>query len=150
MPLTEEQQLDLNSGITAFEAKHFQNAMQMLRPLAELGEPEAQYRVAMMMINGLHGLPTPEEGGRYLELAAEQGHAMAMHGVGFMYYEGEGKEKDLSKAAEWFNKAAALGLSGSMVTLAMMYQEGNGVEQDLDEARRLYTAAGFEPSEMGL
>ena len=35
--------VDLHSGIMAFEAKHFSRAMQLLSPMAEQGDPEAQY-----------------------------------------------------------------------------------------------------------
>ena len=40
--------MELASGIAAFEAKEFSRAMQLLRPLAEQGDPRAQYRVAVM------------------------------------------------------------------------------------------------------
>jgi TPR repeat protein len=79
-----------------------------------------------------------------MQAAAEQGHAIAQHGIGFMYLEGECVEKDPAKAAEWFRKAAEQGLAGSLTTLALMYEEGNGVEKDPEQARRLYAAAGFD------
>ena len=37
--------MELASGIAAFEAKEFARAMQLLQPLAERGDPQAQYRV---------------------------------------------------------------------------------------------------------
>jgi hypothetical protein len=79
-----------------------------------------------------------------MQAAAEQGHAIAQHGIGFMYLEGECVEQDPARAVEWFRKAADQGLAGSMTTLAMMYEEGNGVEKDAEEAKRLYAAAGFD------
>ena len=79
-----------------------------------------------------------------MRAAAEQGHALAQHGLGFMYLEGECVPKDGAEAARWFRLAADQGLVGSMTTLAMMYEQGNGVEQDLDEAKRLYALAGFD------
>ena len=45
--------MELSSGIAAFTAKEFGRAMQLLSPLAEAGEPEAQFRVAIMHQNGL-------------------------------------------------------------------------------------------------
>ncbi|MDH3831666.1 MAG: sel1 repeat family protein, partial [Gammaproteobacteria bacterium] len=71
-------------------------------------------------------------------------YAIAQHGVGFMYLEGECVEKNAAKAVEWFRKAADQGLAGSLTTLAMMYEEGNGVEKDPEEAKRLYARAGFD------
>ena len=45
--------VDLASGLQAFEAKHFTRAMQLLSPLAEEGNLEAQHRCAIMYQNGL-------------------------------------------------------------------------------------------------
>jgi TPR repeat protein len=138
------QEIDLGSGIAAFEGKHFATAMQLLSPLAEQGEVEAQYRVAIMLQNGLLGSQNLPGAVKYMQAAADQGHAMAQHGMGFMYLEGEGVDKDPMQAKAWFEKAAAQGLQGSLTTLGMMYQEGNGVEQDEEKAKEYYRQAGFE------
>ena len=45
--------MDLTSGIAAFEAKEFATARQLLHPLAEQGNAHAQYRVAIMAQVGL-------------------------------------------------------------------------------------------------
>ena len=45
--------MEMASGIAAFEAKEFARAMQLLLPLAERGDPQAQYRVAVMAQVGL-------------------------------------------------------------------------------------------------
>jgi TPR repeat protein len=79
-----------------------------------------------------------------MRAAAEAGHGLAQHGLGFMYLEGECAEKDPARAAEWFRKAAEQGLQGSMTTLGLLYEEGRGVPRDPDEARRWYRLAGFE------
>jgi TPR repeat protein len=79
-----------------------------------------------------------------MQAAAEQGFAIAQHGLGFMYLEGDCVEQDSAEAARWFRKAADQGLAGSLTTLAKMYEDGNGVERDPDMARRLYAEAGFD------
>jgi len=45
--------MELSSGIAAFEGKHFASAIKLLSPLADLGYPDAQYRLAIMAQNGL-------------------------------------------------------------------------------------------------
>ena len=79
-----------------------------------------------------------------MKAAAEQGYAIAQHGLGFMYLEGDCVDQDSAEAAAWFRKAADQGLAGSLTTLAKMYEDGNGVERDPEEARRLYAEAGFD------
>ncbi len=142
-----EQALTLSSGIAAFESKHFVKAYQLLAPLAEDGDQEAQFRLAIMCQNGLGMVASEERAVRYMRAAAEQGHALAQHGLGFMYLEGECVGQDAAEAANWFKLAADQGLAGSLTTLAMMYEQGNGVPQDQDQARRLYEQAGFSPDD---
>jgi TPR repeat protein len=143
-----DESMSLSSGISAFESKHFAMASRLLSPIAEEGNADAQFRMAIMCQNGLGMVRNDEKALEFMRSAAEQGHALAQHGLGFMYHEGECVEKDEKEAAKWFHLAADQGMAGSMTTLAMMYQEGRGVEQNEEEARRLYKEAGFNPDEM--
>lgn len=138
-----EQDMALSSGITAFESKQFSRAAGLLAPLAELGNTEAQYRMAIMAQNGLGMLPNPLLAYTYMKRAAEAGMAIAQHGLAFMYMEGECTDQNPEKAVSWFKKAAEQGLIGSLTTLAMMYEQGKGVARDIEEANRLYRLAGF-------
>lgn len=136
--------MDLASGIAAFESKQFSRAAGLLSPLAERGDLEAIYRMAIMAQNGLGMLPNPLLAYSYMKAAATAGLSLAQHGLAFMYMEGECTDKNPAKAIEWFEKAAEQGLVGSLTTLAMMYEQGHGVEKNPEEASRLYRLAGFE------
>jgi hypothetical protein len=136
--------MELSSGIAAFESRQFAQAAHLLGPLAEAGNPEAQYRLAIMAQNGLGMHTNPLLAYSYMKSAAEAGISLAQHGLGFMYLEGECADKNPEKAVQWFRKAAEQGLAGSQTTLAMLYEEGRGVPKDQEEANRWYRAAGFE------
>ncbi|MBN2887250.1 MAG: sel1 repeat family protein [Chromatiaceae bacterium] len=136
--------MTLASGIAAFESKQFSRAGALLGPLAEQGDPEAQYRIAIMAQNGLGMVANPALALRYMRAAAEAGLGLAQHGLGFMYMEGECTAPDPEQAVAWFSRAADQGLIGSLTTLAMMYEQGRGVERNQAEADRLYRLAGFE------
>lgn len=142
--LAEQSDINLASGIAAFEAKYFSRAMQLLSPLTEQGNAEAQYRVAMMLLNGLGMARNELLAYRWMRAAAEQGHSLAQHGLGFMYLEGECVNKNPSIAAHWFQLAAEQGLAGAQANLGMMYREGRGVPQDEEQARAWLRKAGFE------
>ncbi len=145
MNLTDDQvEMDLKSGISAFEAKYFGDASKLLSPLANAGHPEAQYRMAIMAQNGLGMVENQLLAYKYMKSAAEQELAVAQHGLGFMYMQGECVEQNYPKAIEWFKQAAEQGLQGSQATLGMMYQEGRGVAADPEEAKKWYAMAGFE------
>ena len=139
-----ESGIDLASGIAAFEAKEFRRATQLLAPLAEAGNPEARFRLAVMYQNGLGNVRNEAMAFDWMRRAAVEGnHGLAQHGLGFMYLEGDCVEKDESQAAEWFRRAGEKGLAGSLFALAQLYEAGRGVEKDPDRAKRLYEQAGF-------
>jgi len=123
-----ELDMELGSGIAAFESRHFSVAAGLLSPLADAGNPQAQYRMAIMAQNGLGMHENHSLAFKYMKAAAEAGLDIAQHGLGFMYMEGECTEKDSAQAVHWFTKSAEQGLAGSQTTLAMMYEEGRGVE----------------------
>ncbi len=137
------QEMDLSSGIAAFETKQFAQSMQLLSPLADMGSVEAQYRMAIMLQNGLGMVANEEKAFNYMKAAAEKNHALSQHGLGFMYLEGECTKQNSAEAAVWFRKAADQGLIGSLTTLASMYEQGQGVEKDMEKAQALYKEAGF-------
>jgi TPR repeat protein len=139
-----DQDMELGSGIAAFEAKQFSRAAGLLGPLAQQGNVDAMYRLAIMAQNGLGMVENPLLAYKYMKAAADQGMSLAQHGLAFMYMEGECTDKNPAKAIEWFKRAAEQGLTGSMTTLAMMYEQGNGVPADMEEARKWYHAAGFD------
>ncbi len=136
--------MSLDSGLAAFEAKHFSRAMQLLSPLAEVGNAEAQYRVAIMLEAGLGMVRNKLQAYRWMRAAAEQGHGLAQHGLGFMYLEGSCTTANPTIAAQWFQRAADQGLAGAQANLGMLYREGRGVPQDEEKARSLLRQAGFE------
>ena len=105
----DDHDMNMSSGIAAFEAKHFSTAIQFLSPLAEEGNADAQYRMAIMAQNGLGMVENPELALRYMRAAAEAGLGLAQHGLGFMYLEGECADKDPAEAVKWFRKAAQAG-----------------------------------------
>ena len=135
--------MNLASGIAAFEAKEFRRSLQLLQPLAESGEPEAQYRLAVQYQAGLGVVQNPLQAYHWMRAAAEQNHDLALHGLGIMYLYGECVDKNETEAARWLQRAADRGLPGSMAALAGMYEQGLGVEKNPARAQELYRAAGL-------
>lgn len=77
-------------------------------------------------------LVTPED--QQLIAKAEQGNANAQFQVGLKYQNGEGVEKDNTKAVDWYQKSAEQGNSDAQANLGAMYQYGFGVEKSDSEA----------------
>jgi len=145
--LTDDEGMQLSSGIAAFEAKEFRRAWQMLEPLSDQGMADAQYRCAIMIQNGLGVIARPSAAAKLMLQAAEQNLGLAQHSMGVMYLFGEGVERNATEAIRWLELAGESGLAGAWSTLGMMYMEGQGVDKDVDRAREMYTKAGFDPDE---
>jgi TPR repeat protein len=139
----DDAEMSLASGIAAFEAKEFRRARQLLQPLAENGDPEAQYRLAVQYQAGLGVVQNELQAYHWMREAAQQNHGLALHGIGIMYLYGECVEKNAEEAARWLQRAADQGLAGSMAALAGMYEQGLGVEKNVAKAQELYKAAGL-------
>ena len=92
--------VEFNSAMSAFESKHFSTAIQLLSPFAEKGNPEAQHRCAIMFQNGLGVAVNEVKALEYMTAAAEQGHRVAQHGLGFMYMDCECAEQYANTALE--------------------------------------------------
>jgi uncharacterized protein len=67
---------------------------------------------------------------------AEQGDARAQQALAWMYYEGQGRQRDYEQAANWYRKAAEQGNVTAQINLAQMYAYGKGIAQDFSEAAR--------------
>lgn len=137
--------MTLASGVAAYEAKEFRRAMQLLSPLAEQGDAQAQFRVAIMCQNALGGVANPTRAATMMHAAAQEGLGIAQHALGTMYLYGECVDKDESQAAQWFERAAEQGLDGALVALALLYEQGLGVPKDAKKAKALYARAGMSP-----
>ena len=143
-----EKEMTLASGIAAFESKQFSRAQQLLTPHAQIGDSDAQFRLAVMCQNGLGQVRNEASAYRWMKYAADQDHSLALHALGYMYLDGDCTNPDDRKAVACFEKAVNLGLEGSMLALAQMYQQGRGVAQDLNKAKLLYVQAGLDPTEL--
>ena len=88
--------------------------------------------------------------GQYQEAAiefeklAQQGNVYAQAQLGYMYYIGQGVEKNYTKAFEWHTRAATLGNRDSQYNLAIAYTFGEGTEQDHSAAFQWYRRAATQ------
>jgi TPR repeat protein len=99
----------LEDGTAAYRRGDYAVALKLWRPLAELGNPEAQFNVGRLYAEG-RGVPeNAAEATRWYRLAAEQGQVRAQHALGLLYATGEDVPKDYVEAYAWWTVAAANG-----------------------------------------
>ncbi len=100
---------DFLAGMEAYNRKDYATAFREWRPLAEQGDADAQYNLALMYDRS-YGVPQDYVQARqWYEKAAAQGDARAQYNLGVRYARSHGVPQDYVKAHKWFNLAAANG-----------------------------------------
>ena len=136
----------LASAARAYASGDIARARSLWLPLAQVGDPEAAFRLGLLADLG-EGMPEDAAAGyRWFQRAAEAGHAAAEFNVAVMKDSGRGTPHDTAGAAEWYARAAARGNHRAQYNLALLYTDGEGVPRNPAVARawfRLAAASGL-------
>ncbi|MCS5594776.1 MAG: sel1 repeat family protein, partial [Porticoccaceae bacterium] len=115
--------------------------------LAQKGDADAQYNLALMYRHG-KGVPENDaEAVRWYRKAAEQGYAKAQNNLAWMYANGKGVPRDETEAARWYRKSAEQGDADAQYNLALMYYDGEGVSKNKTKAYLWYSLAAAQGHE---
>ena len=89
-------------GLDAARRGDYATALKEWKPLAELGDVNAQFNLGVMYYNG-QGVPKDYKiAVEWFRKSAEQGYAKAQGNVGWMYAKGLGVPKDYKLAVKWY------------------------------------------------
>ncbi len=114
-------------------------AAKWYREAALVGNLEAQFRLAKLVIKGAPGMNADKPTGiKLLHAGAKLGHSASQNLLGLMLQNGDGMPKDEKAAVEFYKKAADQKLAVAETNLGVMYLKGAGVERNLDEAFKLF------------
>jgi uncharacterized protein len=131
----------LEDGLAAYEREDYVTAIQVLRPLADRGNADAQARLGWMYHYG-EGVPQDDAtAATWYRKAADQGDADSQSTLGFLYEYGKGVPQDDATAASWYRKAADQGSARAQVDLGYMYDHGQGVPRDYVAAHMWFSLA---------
>jgi tetratricopeptide (TPR) repeat protein len=120
----------LEDGQAAYKKSDFATAFQILRPLADQGNADAESSLGSMYDLGRGVARDYAEAVKWYRKAADQGNAHAESSLGSMYDLGRGVAQDYAEAVKWYRKAADQGNTDAQVNLGSMYYFGSGVSQD--------------------
>ena len=87
------------------QQKDFKAILEIVPPLAEQGDANAQALLGRMYEEGLGVKQDDVKAMKWFRKAAEQGFAPAQFNLGVMYYNGRGVQVNKSLAKEWLGKA---------------------------------------------
>ncbi len=98
---------DFQDGLQSYYRMSFSRALSVWRPLAEDGDPKAQYQLGVMYYRGEGVRQSYDEAAEWYRRAAEGGDADAQFNLGLMYANGIGLDRDYVSAHVWFTLAAS-------------------------------------------
>ena len=128
-------QAGVNEGRSAYKSKDFEVAMKEFKPLADSGEPIAQFYVGLMYDNGEGVLQSYPQAIVWYTKAADKGFAPAQSNLGVIYESGGLVERDFKKAAAYYQKAAEQGDTAAQFNLGLMNYVGRGADYPRNTAQ---------------
>lgn len=110
----------------------YTNALAVLVPAAQAGNPRAQNLVGAAYQYGNGGLAVDAQKAlEYYNLSAAQNFPSAHHNLGVLYDIGmEGIPRDLTRARAYYEQSVTIGWLGSFSNLAVMLRDGIGGPAD--------------------
>ncbi len=106
------------------------DAIAGIKANAEMGDAEAQARLAFMYAKGIELKKDELIAAKWYQMAAEQGHTNSQYNLGVIFAKGRGVKQNFEKAYKWYTRAAEAGDINAQVALSSMYTKGVGVEKD--------------------
>ena len=101
----------IDDANAAYQRGDYASAEKILLPMAEAGNPYAQYRLGMVYSEAAGEMRSTAEAAKWYESAALQGQPYAQYKLGLLYVKGDGVPKDFVLAYMWFSISAGHMLS---------------------------------------
>lgn len=138
----------LGDGLQAYEAGRYGQAIQLLTPLANQSNSQAQFRLGMMYYHG-QGVPEDEKLAVFwLKKAAAQGNTNAMFELGNAFLLGHQAALMVPdpdrEAALWYFQAASAGHAEAQYHLGLLFLAGKGVVDSRKEAMNWFRKAAAQ------
>jgi uncharacterized protein len=130
--LNEWQSVSRNSSV--MDALTFNESVERLRPMAEEGDPVAQFKLGVCYMDGRGVSQNEFKAVEFLRRAAYQGYAPGQYNLGRCYNSGFGVPADRGEAVKWYSKAAEQGDTSAQLALYFAYKRGNGVIKNQQES----------------
>ena len=103
VPALQSAASDVSDAVDSMRAGNYAEAYCVLKPYAESGDPEAQYNIGWMYMNGYGLMMNDQLALEWWQRASDQGYIDATFSLAMLYSQGEGRVKaDMDKAVEYY------------------------------------------------
>ena len=127
---------DFQKGLEAAQNGDYSAAVREWKPLAERGDPDAQYYLGAFYQVGRGIQKNIKQALNLYTSAAEQGHADARFALGAMYHIGQDVKQDYKQAVKWYSLAAEQGMPEAQFNLGKMYDIGSDANKESKKETR--------------
>ena len=134
---------ELAAAKGAYDAAEYPEAAKLLRPLAEKGNPAAQFLLGEAFFFGLGVERNDTQAANWYAAAARAGNTEALYRLGYLYATGQGVAYDASAAERNLLAAANKGHRAAIVLLGDFYHEGLYRKENEVLARRWLNRAAM-------
>ena len=132
----------LEDGLAAYSRRDYPTALQLLRPLADQGVPQAQSRLGSMYARGQGVEQDDAEAAKWYRKSADGGDLYGLdHLAGMYLIGGGGLPQDNSASVKLYREAATRGDADAQNMLGTLYENGWALPQDYVKAVWWYRKA---------
>ncbi len=141
---------DFQDALVAYQKQDYKVAIEKFIPLAEKGNPKAQFILGVLYVwddkredyyNEGHKDMDDEKAVKWFKLAANQGNVFAQHNLGVMYESRPYIQPKQYERREWFRPNLEEGDTVEMILLEPYYLQGMGIQRDHYKAVKWYELA---------
>ena len=131
---------DVSDAIDAMRAGNYAEAYCVLKPHAEAGDPEAQYNIGWMYLNGYGLAMNDSHALKWWKLASEQGYTDATFSIAMLYSLGESTvEQNMDTAIDYYLMAVEDGHEdANMIIRSMLSRHDKAIAKRKQEIVRTY------------
>ena len=124
----------LKTAKQEYASQNFKKSYLNFLKLSSQANPEADYYLGSMYLDGLYVKQDTETAFEYFLKAARAGHAVSQYNVSLMYLDGQGVQQNKEQFLFWTQKAAEQNLPAALVNLSVLYLSGSEEEKDIAQA----------------
>lgn len=133
----------LHEAFLHYEAQEYEQAYELVSPIAAESEPAAQLLIAHLTRYGLGTEKDLAAALSYYERSALSGFEDAQYALAALAIDGVEVKRDYEKAAGWLRLAVARGHPKAQARLGALYLDGLGVQRDQAHAIALFQEAAI-------
>lgn len=128
----------LEDALRALQKGRNDEAVRLLKPLSDTGDPRAQLHLGMLYYNGKGVKENERLAVELFGKSAKQGNVEAMLQLGNAFTFGNETPRLVAdadvEAAKWYFRAASAGNADAQYSLGLLFMAGKGVQKNDEEA----------------